>query len=275
MSTATRIVRRIEDGEDRHDVLATTYQMRNFYKQFRDGFFSRLDVFNYVSHHQIARWAARSPGADLLDVCCGRGLLLPLLRYHAAQLGSYTGIDIEPRNATWQDRRVTDNQPIGPDYYPFPTSFVEGNVADADELLGAYSYDLIVYTASIEHMQPDAGRRSLHALRRLARPGALLVLTCPNTPEDQDGYAASKRAHVYEWKLAELRAALAEARWSVADCWGLDITVTQLEHLLSDASGGRLLERLRKFVPPEWLGPLLAPMFPEQSKEVGLLCTPS
>ena len=35
-------------------------------------------------------------------------------------------------------------------------------------------------------MHPDDGRASLHALRRLAAPGAELVLTCPNTPEGQD-----------------------------------------------------------------------------------------
>src|SRR5262245_60988709 len=184
----TKIVHRVEHGENRREVLATTYQMRNFYRQFGDGFFTRLDVFNYQSHHQIARWAAKRPGAHLLDVCCGRGLLLPLLRYHAKELGSYTGIDIEPRNATWtQGKRVTDGKPVPGDYYPFPTAFVAGDVANADQLLTG-RYDLIVYTASIEHMHPDHGARSLRALRKLADPSSLMVLTAPNTPEEQDGY---------------------------------------------------------------------------------------
>jgi SAM-dependent methyltransferase len=268
-----RIVHRVEHGDDRRQVLATTYQMRNFYRQLGDGYYTRLDVFNYLSHHQVVRWAARRPGTRLLDACCGRGLLLPLLRYHAPKLGSYTGLDIEPRNATWRTRRVTDGKPIGPGYYPWPTTFVKGNVAYADTLLDE-QYDLIVYTASIEHMHPDDGERSLHALRALAAPGALLVLTAPNTPEDQDGYATSKRAHVYEWKLSELRAALAGAGWSVADLWGVDMGVQALGKLMHGELGA-LLERLRKFVPPEWLGPVLAAPYPEHSSEVGLLCTPS
>lgn len=38
------IVYRVEDGMDREKILCTTYQMRNFYMQFRDGFFTNLDV---------------------------------------------------------------------------------------------------------------------------------------------------------------------------------------------------------------------------------------
>lgn len=280
MSTPTqpkRIVHRVEHGEDRRDVLATTYQMRNFYRQFGDGFFSRLDVFNYASHHQIARWAAKRPGARLLDVCCGRGLLLPLLRYHAKELGSYTGVDIEPKNATWQHQRVTDGKPLERplgDYYPFRTEFVAGDVAEVDRLLGDQRYDLIVYTASIEHMHPEHGARSLHALHALTHPSTLMVLTAPNTPEGQDGYETSKRAHVYEWKLSELRTALADAGWDVLDVWGIDIGVQTLAKLLT-GSAGHLLDRARKFIPPDWLGPMLAAPFPEQASEVGLLCMPS
>ena len=42
------IVYRVEDGMDREKILCTTYQMRNFYMQFRDGFFTNLDVMNYI-----------------------------------------------------------------------------------------------------------------------------------------------------------------------------------------------------------------------------------
>lgn len=269
-----QVVKRIEDGMDRREVLATTYQMRNFYRQFYDGFFSRLDVFNYVSHHQIARWANRLVGTRVLDACCGRGLLLPLLRYHAPRLGSYTGLDIEPGNATWRTRRVTDGKPLPEAYYPWPVTFTAGNVAEANQLLAGQEFDLIVYTASIEHMQPEAGAQSLVALRALAAPGALMVLTAPNTPEGKGGYDTTRRAHVYEWTLGELRSALATADWEVADAWGLDITVTELEKLMQGAAGA-LLARLRKFVPPEWLGPMLAAPYPDQAKEVGLLCIPA
>jgi SAM-dependent methyltransferase len=274
-SEARRVVHRVEHGEDRHEVLATTYQMRNFFRQFGDGYFSRADVFNYVTHHQIARWAAKRPGARLLDACCGRGLLLPLLRYHARQLGTYTGLDIEPKNAVWRHQRVTDGKPVAVErYYPFACDFVAGDVAYADRLLEGRAFDFIAYTASIEHMHPEHGARSLHALHAVASPNALLVLTAPNTPEDRDGYETSKRAHVYEWKLSELRRELDAAGWQLLDCWGCDIGVSALERLMT-GTAGQVLARVRKFIPPEWLGPMLAAPFPEQASEVGLLCTPS
>jgi SAM-dependent methyltransferase len=270
-----QVVNRIEDGMDRQEVAATTYQMRNFYKQLRDGFFTRLDVFNYMSHHQIAQWASKRDGANLLDVCCGRGLLLPLLRYNAPDLGSYTGLDIAPKNAIWTHRRVTDDKPIAADdYYPFPTEFVEGNVADADTLLSGREFEFIIYTASIEHMHPDDGLRSLHALHAVAAKDCTLVLTCPNTPPDQSGYDTRYRAHVYEWKLEELRSGLTDAGWTVVDTWGLDMPVKALEEAMREAFAGHVIERVRKYIPNEWLVPVLAPMFPALSTEVGLLCRP-
>ena len=87
-----KIVKKIEEGMDPQDVLCTTYQMRNFYMQFRDGFFSNLDVMNYIQHHAVALMAKK--GMNVVDVCCGRSLVLPLLRYYARDINSYTGVDI-------------------------------------------------------------------------------------------------------------------------------------------------------------------------------------
>ena len=51
------IVYRVEDGMDREKILCTTYQMRNFYMQFRDGFFTNLDVMIYIQHLAAAHMA--------------------------------------------------------------------------------------------------------------------------------------------------------------------------------------------------------------------------
>lgn len=275
-----KVVHRIEDGTDRREVLATTYQMRNFYKQLRDGFFTTLDTFNYSQHHQIARIAANMPDARVLDVCCGRGLLLPLLRYHAKGIGSYTGVDIEPRNAVWLDQRVTDGKPIERgEYYPWPTTFVEANAASMDEHpdLQGESFDLIVYTASIEHMQPGAGADSLKACRALAhteREGTLMILTCPNTPEDQDGFDTARRAHVYEWKLSELQGALKAAGWRTEDVWGINGRLGDLEKVAERQGWGHVFRRLKEHVPSEWLAPALAPILQKRATEIALSCRP-
>lgn len=53
------IVYRVEDGMDREKILCTTYQMRNFYMQFRDGFFTNLDVMNISSTLPLRIWRKR------------------------------------------------------------------------------------------------------------------------------------------------------------------------------------------------------------------------
>lgn len=264
-----KIVYRVEDGMDRSEILCTTYQMRNFYRQFGDGFFSVLDVMNYIQHHQIAKWCRK--GQQVLDVCCGRGLLLPLLRYLAKDIGGYTGVDIEPRNAIWRTQRVTDGKPITKDYYPFPTRFVESNVAEMASKLLPRRFDVIVYTSAIEHMHKDVGMQSLYECRKVANPGAMLYLTCPNTPEDKDGYDTQYRAHVYEWKRSELLEGLAAAGFQVIREYGLLITYQTLREEGERLGLLPLIERIETVVPREWLLPIFAPMFPKQSKEIALI----
>ena len=79
-----KIVFRVEDNMNRNDILCTTYQMRNFYSQFHDGFFTNLDVMNYIQHYRAAQIAKK--GMNIVDVCCGSSLMLPLLRYYAKNI---------------------------------------------------------------------------------------------------------------------------------------------------------------------------------------------
>jgi len=265
-----KIVHRIEPGINRQDVLCTTYQMRNVYRQLGDGFFSVLDVMNYIQHHQIVKWCRK--GSHILDVCCGRGLLLPLLRYLAKDIGSYTGVDIEPNNAIWMHQRVTDGKPVTPkEYYPFPVSFVQANVAEMAAKL-TRKFDVLVYTSSIEHMHKDAGMASLVECRKVSKPGAILVLTCPNTPEGQDGYDTQYAAHVYEWKRSELLDGLTQAGFKVITEYGLLIDGKTLRQEADKLGFLPIVERLSKFIPSEWLLPVFAPLFPKQSKEIAFIC---
>ena len=63
------IVYRVEDGMDREKILCTTYQMRNFYMQFRDGFFTNLDVMNYIQHLAAAHMAVSYTHLTLPTIC--------------------------------------------------------------------------------------------------------------------------------------------------------------------------------------------------------------
>lgn len=266
---ARKIVHKVEPGMDRRDLEATTYQMRNFYRQLGDGFFSVLDTMNYIQHQQIVRFCKK--GYHVLDVCCGRGLLLPMLRYERKDIASYTGVDIEPKNAIWQKQRVTDGKPIEPDYYPFPVDFVESNVGVMSDKLLPRKFDFIVYTSSIEHMQKETGQASLFECHKVARPGAIMVLTCPNTPDDKDGYDTQYLAHIYEWKRDELIEGLALAGFEIITEWGLLIDKETLHEQGERLGILPLIERVEKFIPSEWLLPVFAPFFPKQSKEIAFL----
>jgi SAM-dependent methyltransferase len=270
--TGKNLVFRIERGEDPRAVYATTYQMRNFYLQLRDALPGVLDVMNYMQHYQVVLMA--HAGDRLLDLCCGRGLLLPLLRYHRKEIGGYTGVDIAPGNAKFLTHRVTDNKPLDetPEtYYPFPVRYVHADVADLSPL-GEDVFDLIVYTSSIEHMHHDVGAASLVEARRYAAPKARLIVTTPNTPEDRDGFETQYRAHVYEWKLSELRAGLAASGWEVLSEWGLEIRYADLLAEAERFGLRQVVEIMSASVPRSFLTPVWASMFPDASREVALLC---
>jgi len=90
------------------DILCTTYQMRNFYHQLKDGFFSNLDIMNYIQHLKAVRMMKKNQ--IVLDVCCGRGLLLPLMRYNAKEVKKYIGVDIEEKNLESKRKNICNGK---------------------------------------------------------------------------------------------------------------------------------------------------------------------
>jgi SAM-dependent methyltransferase len=214
-----RIVHKVGDSMDRQEILCTTYQMRNFYRQLGDGFFANLDVMNCTQHLRAVQMM--KPGWRILDVCCGRGLLLPLIRWYRKDIGEYVGVDICEANVREAQTRTAYKQIDHGSYYEFPHHWVICNVAEMSQHLPTDYFDFAVYTSCIEHMHPDAGRQSIHECAKVMKEGAVLFLSCPNTPEDKDGYDTRYKAHVYEWKLSELRTALACAGFVVEREYGL------------------------------------------------------
>lgn len=283
-ATDKRVVFRIEDGMDRREVYATTYQMRNFFKQLRDAMPEQLDVFNYIQHHQITKWCRKN--ARVLDVCCGRGLMLPLLRYHAKDINRYVGVDLEPANATFLTRRVTDGKPLAEltpphtveQYYPFGVHFVESDAAHMSDPLraaGHAPFDVVIYTSALEHMNRPVGLATLAQCREVVRePSGVLVLTTPVTPPGHDGYDCQYRAHVYEWSRDELDEGLADTGWKVHAEWGLHTTLTELRAAAEPLGMKPLIDRLAQFVPTPWLTSVLAPAFPQVAHELAIMAVP-
>jgi 2-polyprenyl-3-methyl-5-hydroxy-6-metoxy-1,4-benzoquinol methylase len=267
-----KIVHKIEEGTNPSEVYCTTYQMRNFYAQFADGFFSSLDVMNYIQHHAAVKRMKK--GWRVLDVCCGRGMLLPLMRYYSAEVKEYVGIDISQANINEQLRRsgvkkIDDAK----EYYPFKLTHVVGSVEDMDKLIRE-RFDFIVYTSAIEHMQKDVGFKSLKHCYRLLKPGCEMFLSCPNTSDKKDPYDTQYAAHVYEWGYDELVTAVQEIGFEITEEYGLVGKVKDFEKWLEEPGNEGIYNtyyKLKKYLPSAWLMSFIPILHPKAAAEILLI----
>jgi hypothetical protein len=102
-------------------------------------------------------------------------------------------------------------------------------------------------------------------------PGTTLIVTCPNTPEEQNGYDTQYAAHVYEWKRSELMAGIKGAGFVVVGEWGLLIDAKILKENLRRTGLLNVYEHMNKYVPTHWLIPCFATLFPTVSKEIAIM----
>ena len=267
-----KIVYKVEDGVDPREVYCTTYQMRNFFKQMADGFYSSLDVMNYIQH-QAAVDRMRK-GDRILDVCCGRGLLLPLIRWYKRDIAEYVGVDICEKNMKEQERRSGAKEIDGLEYYEFPVTHILSSCEEMTDHLEAGSFDGIVYTSAIEHMQKEVGYRSLEECFTLLKDGGWLFLSCPNTTEKKDPYDTQYAAHLYEWDLDELTSAVEKVGFHIEDTFGLVGKVRDFESYIAEQSlpEQETYHRLKKYLPTKWLMSFLPVLYPEGAAEVLLIC---
>ena len=267
-TTEKKIVHKIEEGMN-PQVLCTTYQMRNFYTQFRDGFFSNLDVMNYVQHHRAAMLAKK--GMRVVDVCCGRSLMLPLLRYYAKDIKSYTGVDISEANIAEAKRgasaKVLKEEDLKT-YYPFDVNWILSNVAEMSRHISAGGADFVIYTSALEHMHKDVGYQSLVECYKLMNADSFMFLSCPNTPGN--GYDTQYAAHVYEWGYDELKAALNEIGFEIKQEVGLVMGAREMDEFYATQSTElkAFYGMLKAYMPTAWLTSVMSIPFPKASKEI-------
>lgn len=263
-----KIVYRVEDDMDRNELLCTTYQMRNFYSQFHDGFFSNLDVMNYIQHFTAARMAKK--GWNIVDVCCGRSLMLPLLRYYAKDINSYTGVDISMTNIKEAMRGASKRLEPGQykTYYPFKCEWKHGNVAEMSKAIPEGFADFVIYTSALEHMHPNDGKASLYECHKIMKDGSIMFLSCPNTPGN--GYNTQYRAHIYEWGYDELKDILNKIGFTIEQEVGLVMGAKDMDIFYKNQSPEirEFYETMKSYVPTTWLTAMMAIPYPKESKEI-------
>jgi SAM-dependent methyltransferase len=192
----------------------STNQMDDFYAALAVGEAKPSGLMNLMQHLIAAEQCAE--GANVLDVCCGRGLALPLLHRYAPKIGRYVGLDISSANLSEARSRLTE---LRKEYgVSFPVEFVECDVSGPwPQLL---PFDVAIYTSALEHLPYERGVQSLDATAASLAPSGVLYLSTPQAfgpPPRPLQY----RVHVYEWSREEVVRAAEDAGLVVDDVMGL------------------------------------------------------
>jgi SAM-dependent methyltransferase len=247
----------------------STHQMDDFYAALARGEAKPSGIMNLYQHLYIAQRCA--PGAKVLDVCCGRGLALPLLHRYAAHIGRYIGVDISSENLREAHERAAA---LGEIYHePFPVELVECDVAEPWPQLPLF--DVALYTSALEHLPFELGARSLHRTAHALAPGGTLYLSTPNSPGPAPK-PLQHRVHVYEWSAQEVLDVLAETGLRVREVIGLiPPEPDQVAAALTDRYGAGAAHWYRDLaarIPAALLDVVAAAMEPSGAHELLFVC---
>jgi SAM-dependent methyltransferase len=247
-------------------------QMDDFYAALAVGQVKPTGIMNYIQRMFVAE---RCPtGARVVDVCCGRGLQLPVLYRYRSDIDSYLGLDISSDNLAEARTRVTElDRLYGRD---FPIEFCRCDVSAPWPM--AATFDVAVYTSALEHLPRELGVASLRRTAAALAPTGRLYLSTPNTAGPPPR-KLQHRVHVYEWSDAEVRDVLTDAGLVVETVVGLlppaeaDLAVA-LERAYGQGAAAWYRD-LRAVVPSAFLDAVSAATVPDVAVELLYVCAPA
>jgi SAM-dependent methyltransferase len=246
-------------------------QMDNFYAALASGEVKPTGVMNLMQRLYIAERCA--PGSRVVDVCCGRGLQLPVIYRYASHIASYTGLDISEENLA--EARGTLARLAALHGRPFDAVLIEHDAARPwpDGVAG---FDVAVYTSALEHLPRDLAVASLEHVAAALRPGGRLFLSTPNTP-GAPPRPLQHRVHVYEWNSEELVPVLMQHCGLVVEeqVGLLSPAPDRLARALCSrygAGAAQWYQQLRVSVPGSLLDAVAAATVPEVATEVLYVC---
>lgn len=247
----------------------STNQMDDFYKAFSRGEAKDTGLMNLMQHLIVAERCA--PGSRVLDVCCGRGLALPLLRRYIPEIGAYVGLDISEVNLNEARLRIRDLRAIYGDL--FPVELVRCDVAMPWPELAPF--DVAVYTSALEHLPFELGAASLYNTAAALAPGGVLYLSTPASvgPPPRP---LQHRVHVYEWSREEIAEVVTGAGLVVDDVMGLlppkpEVLADTLAERYGEAAAAWYRD-LAERVPAALLGTVASVAVPGVATELLYVC---
>lgn len=250
-------------------------QMDDFYAALACGEVKPTGVMNYLQRLFIAE-SCRA-GDQMVDICCGRGLQLPVLYRYRPDLAGYTGLDISEANLAEASDRQGDLDRI---YQPgFPVAWHICDVAAPWPVTGPF--DVAVYTSALEHLPFEAGVASLRRAAAALAPSGRLYLSTPNTPGPPPR-RLQHRVHVYEWSAQELIEVLGQVGLTVLDVIGIlpsisagadTASTTQAAVAARYGDGAAAFYgEMARFTPSALLGPVVSTALGIDASEVLYVC---
>lgn len=246
-------------------------QMDDFYEALRCGQVKPSGIMNYVQRLHIANRCP--PGAAVVDVCCGRGLQLPVLYRYASHIDRYVGLDIASSHLAEARARVAElDRHYGG--RPFDVDFIECDVARPWPDIAACQ--VAVYTSALEHLPREEGTSSLRYAAAALADGGTLYLSTPNTTGARPRLL-QHGVHVHEWNTAELQPVLDGAGLVLNEIIGLlppsqERVAAALAEQFGDGAV-RWYQRLREMMPAPFLDVVAAAAVPEVATEVLYVCS--
>ncbi|MGH3798350.1 MAG: phosphoribosyltransferase family protein [Pseudonocardiaceae bacterium] len=245
-------------------------QMDDFYAALAIGEVKATGIMNYLQRLLITDRCR--PGDRVVDVCCGRGLQLPVFYRYRPDLASYVGLDISPDNLAEAAHRQAALDKAWP--REFSIDFHQCDVADPWPAVG--EFDVAIYTSALEHLPRELGVASLRNTAEALAPTGRLYLSTPNTPGSPPR-KLQYHVHVYEWSHEELVGVLAEVDLVVDDVVGILPPVTdKVEAEVNRRFGPQAVEfyrHMRHFAPDALLGPVVATGLGEAAIETLYVCS--
>lgn len=159
-------------------------------------------------YHRYALAMQLVADKDVLDVACGEGYGSSMLARHARKV---VGIDVSIETITHAKATYSGGTNL---------EFLQGSASSLG--LPDDSFDIVISFETVEHLREQ--EQMLAEIRRVLRPGGILVMSSPNRPVYSDEASHHNEFHVKELDFAEFDVLL-KAQFPQRIYWGQRLAV--------------------------------------------------
>lgn len=230
---------------------------------------------DYIAHCLRWTYAAkllnqqhRYKTARILDIGCGKEIPLAKLLYTSKMSpteGIYTAVDLNLLTVPDTLRAAIENQKFSLELH--------GNLDVSDDLFITAvqrGYTFVVCFEVLEHMPPENVIRSLQNIRLVVDHHAIILISTPN----YDSKTGAAGNHPNEMKTELVQWALAMAGFEIQKRYGTFASIRDYENFLQPEVAFTF-NKLRDYYDTNYLATILAPLYPDHSRNVLYVCAPS